>query len=45
MIGSVSLSRQTWLWARANESLPRAVPGDIEQVRHFGAHRPLVLRR
>ncbi|GHK01620.1 DUF6882 domain-containing protein [Streptomyces sp. NPDC003753] len=36
MIGSVSLSQQTWLWAWANESLPSAVLGDIEQVRRFG---------
>lgn len=36
MLGSVSLSQQTWLWAWANESLPSAVLGDIEQVRRFG---------
>ncbi|MFF3301365.1 DUF6882 domain-containing protein [Streptomyces sp. NPDC002908] len=36
MIGSMSPSRKTWLWAWANESLPRPVVGDIEQVRRFG---------
>ncbi|MFC8719449.1 DUF6882 domain-containing protein [Kitasatospora sp. NPDC057198] len=36
MIGSVSLSHRTWLWAWANDSLPAAVLGDIEQVRHYG---------
>lgn len=36
MIGSVSLAQQTWLWSWANESLPRAVLGDIERVRQFG---------
>ncbi|MCP2314483.1 DUF6882 domain-containing protein [Kitasatospora paracochleata] len=36
MIGSVSLDRGTWLWAWANDSLPRAVVGDIEEVRRFG---------
>ncbi|GAA2119844.1 hypothetical protein GCM10009759_68240 [Kitasatospora saccharophila] len=36
MIGSVSLPRQTWLWAWANDSLPPAVLGDIERVRHYG---------
>ncbi|TXS20617.1 hypothetical protein EAO71_29205 [Streptomyces sp. ms191] len=36
MIGSVSLSRRTWLWAWANPSLPSAVLGDIGQVRRYG---------
>ncbi|MCG6498211.1 DUF6882 domain-containing protein [Kitasatospora sp. A2-31] len=36
MIGSVSLSRRTWLWSWANDSLPRAALGDIEKVRRFG---------
>ncbi|WP_067814301.1 DUF6882 domain-containing protein [Actinomadura kijaniata] len=36
MIGSVSLTRQTWLWSWANTSLPRAVLGEIERVRRFG---------
>ncbi|MFJ3794098.1 DUF6882 domain-containing protein [Kitasatospora sp. NPDC090091] len=36
MIGSVSLSRGTWLWSWANDSLPRAALGDIEKVRRFG---------
>ncbi|MEV0170434.1 DUF6882 domain-containing protein [Streptomyces sp. NPDC050803] len=36
MIGSVSLAQQSWLWSWANDSLPRAVLGDIERVRRFG---------
>ncbi|GAA2792092.1 hypothetical protein RMN57_33720 [Kitasatospora sp. CM 4170] len=36
MIGSVSLSRGTWLWSWANDSLPRVALGDIEKVRRFG---------
>ncbi|MER7763459.1 DUF6882 domain-containing protein [Streptomyces sp. NPDC097619] len=36
MIGSVSASRGTWLWAWAHPSLPAAVLGDIERVRRFG---------
>ncbi|MFD8756251.1 DUF6882 domain-containing protein [Kitasatospora sp. NPDC059577] len=36
LIGSVSVPRQSWLWSWANESLPPAVLGDIEQVRQFG---------
>ncbi|MFE6051383.1 DUF6882 domain-containing protein [Kitasatospora sp. NPDC056446] len=36
LIGSVSLARRTWLWAWANDSLPRAVLGDLERVRRFG---------
>ncbi|MFI6844365.1 hypothetical protein OG535_38110 [Kitasatospora sp. NBC_00085] len=36
LIGSVSLARQTWLWSWANDSLPHALLGDIEQVRQFG---------
>ncbi|MGX1267521.1 DUF6882 domain-containing protein [Streptomyces phaeoluteigriseus] len=36
MIGSVSLTQQTWLWSWANESLPHAVLGDIERVRQYG---------
>ncbi|MEW2620525.1 DUF6882 domain-containing protein [Streptomyces sp. NPDC048106] len=35
-IGSVSTVQQSWLWSWANESLPRAVVGDIERVRRFG---------
>ncbi|CAM5428347.1 Immunity protein 35 domain-containing protein OS=Streptomyces lavendulae subsp. lavendulae OX=58340 GN=SLAV_00430 PE=4 SV=1 [Streptomyces lavendulae subsp. lavendulae] len=36
MIGSVSVSQQTWLWSWANESLPHAALGDMERVRQFG---------
>ncbi|WP_285568002.1 DUF6882 domain-containing protein [Streptomyces sp. RTGN2] len=36
LIGSVSVTHQTWLWSWANESLPHAALGDIEQVRRFG---------
>ncbi|MFB7905954.1 DUF6882 domain-containing protein [Kitasatospora sp. NPDC056076] len=36
MIGSVSLAQQSWLWSWANDSLPRAVLGDIERVRRYG---------
>ncbi|MEU1224874.1 DUF6882 domain-containing protein [Streptomyces sp. NPDC005828] len=36
MIGSVSLSRETWLWSWADDSLPPAVLGDVDQVRAFG---------
>ncbi|MFK0202957.1 DUF6882 domain-containing protein [Streptomyces lavendulae] len=36
MIGSVSVSQQTWLWSWANESLPHAARGDMERVRQFG---------
>ncbi|MFF3602314.1 DUF6882 domain-containing protein [Streptomyces sp. NPDC002463] len=36
MIGSVSLSHETWLWSWANDSLPPAVLGDIDRVRAFG---------
>ncbi|MEV4560479.1 DUF6882 domain-containing protein [Kitasatospora sp. NPDC049285] len=36
MIGSVSHARRSWLWSWANDSLPRAVLGDIERVRRFG---------
>ena len=36
MIGGVSRSEQTWLWSWANDTLPRAVLGEIEQVRRYG---------
>ncbi|MFF3849089.1 DUF6882 domain-containing protein [Streptomyces sp. NPDC002328] len=36
LIGSVSVSQQSWLWSWANDSLPRAAVGDMEQVRRFG---------
>ncbi|MHC5903476.1 DUF6882 domain-containing protein [Streptomyces sp. S6] len=36
MIGSVSVSQQTWLWSWANASLPHAAVGDMERVRQFG---------
>ncbi|MER6393186.1 DUF6882 domain-containing protein [Streptomyces sp. NPDC001523] len=36
VIGSISVTQQTWLWSWANESLQHAALGDIEQVRQFG---------
>jgi len=36
MIASVNTGRGTWLWSWANDSLPRAVLGDIERVRSYG---------
>ncbi|MEU2421974.1 DUF6882 domain-containing protein [Streptomyces sp. NPDC007851] len=36
LIGSVSVSQQTWLWSWANESLPPAALGDMERVRRCG---------
>lgn len=36
MIGSVSVPYQSWLWSWANDSIPRPVLGDIEQVRRYG---------
>ncbi|MFC3503725.1 DUF6882 domain-containing protein [Micromonospora krabiensis] len=36
MIGSVDHVQQTWLWSWANDSLPRAVLGDITAVRRYG---------
>ncbi|MER5372991.1 DUF6882 domain-containing protein [Streptomyces sp. NPDC002553] len=44
MIGSVSLTQQTWLWSWANDALPHAVLGDIERVRQYGEqnHYPVL---
>ncbi|WP_418961122.1 DUF6882 domain-containing protein [Streptomyces tritici] len=36
LIGTVSLTQQTWLWAWANDALPPAVVGDIARVRAYG---------
>ncbi|MEU9828416.1 DUF6882 domain-containing protein [Micromonospora chersina] len=36
VIGSVDSVQQTWLWSWANEPLPPAVLGDINDVRRYG---------
>ena len=43
MVGSVDHERQTFLWSWANDSLPAAVLGKIEEVREFGAKQEFPL--
>ncbi|HET8922901.1 MAG TPA: hypothetical protein VFN26_07870 [Candidatus Acidoferrum sp.] len=36
VVGTTSISRGTWLWGWANESLPSKVTSELERVRRFG---------
>jgi hypothetical protein len=37
VIGTTSISGKTWMWAWANDSLPRNVTNEVAKVREFGA--------